>query len=586
MGVSDENLERAKVLAEHRYRAVLEVRAGQPVSEVAARYGVSRQSVSTWCKRYADEGLDGLQERSRRPHSSPARVSAVVEAQICEMRREHRRWGARRIVFELSRAGLPVAPGRATVHRILVRNGLVRPQEQRHPRKYKRWQRETPMQLWQLDLVGGIHLADGRECKLLSGIDDHSRFVVVAAVLERPSGNAVVEAFIEATNTFGVPFEVLTDNGKQFTGRFTRPLPVEVLFERTCREMGVTQRLTKRRSPTTTGKVERWHQTLRRELLDEAGAFADLATAQRAIDSWVDSYNEQRPHQSLDMVTPASLFRARPTVAPAITVPGDDGGQGPAAPPMPAALGEGVAVEFEVIVPRSGSFPVAGQQVWMGRQFAGRSVTIWAGLVSIHIVLDGMIFKTVPSRLTDSHLSQLLGRGGRPAGPEPSAAALPIGRPLPPAVAIELDRTATRDGVVQVGGHNISLGPELAGARVTLRLVHNLIHAVSDGHLVKTVPSPIDAAGRSSLRGSRRVEEPLPPRPISGPITVHRKVPRDGVTMVANQRLRVGRTYAGKTVTVVVEDTHFRIYDGGTELAVHPRTTKKWVRIYKAGIRK
>ena len=137
------------------------------------------------------------------------------------------------------------------------------------------------MQLWQLDLVGGIHLADGRDCKLLSGIDDHSWFVVIATVLERPSGNAVVDAFVKATNTFGVPFEVLTENGKQFTGRFTRPLPVEVLFERTCRELGVTQRLTKRRSPTTTGKVERWHQTLRRESLYEVGAFADLETAQR-----------------------------------------------------------------------------------------------------------------------------------------------------------------------------------------------------------------------------------------------------------------------------------------------------------------
>ncbi len=100
---------------------------------------------------------------------------------------------------------------------------MVVPQAQRHKRKYKRWQRETPMALWQLDLVGGIYLADGRECKLLSGIDDHSRFVVSAAVLAIPSGRAVADAFTAAMRVYGVPSEVLTDNGKQFTGRFTAP---------------------------------------------------------------------------------------------------------------------------------------------------------------------------------------------------------------------------------------------------------------------------------------------------------------------------------------------------------------------------
>jgi hypothetical protein len=106
---------------------------------------------------------------------------------------------------------------------------------------------------------------------------------------------------------------VLTDNGKQFTGKFTRPLPVEVLFERICRDHGITARLTKRRSPTTTGKIERFHRTFRRELLDETGAFESIEAAQTAIDEWVHAYNTVRPHQSLDMATPATLFRSRAT---------------------------------------------------------------------------------------------------------------------------------------------------------------------------------------------------------------------------------------------------------------------------------
>jgi transposase InsO family protein len=104
-------------------------------------------------------------------------------------------------------------PARATVHRVLVRNGLVAAEEQQHPRKYRRWQREAPMHLWQLDLVGGIPLADGRECKMVTGIDDHSRFIVIAAVVVVPSGRAVCAAFTAAMHRYGVPFEVLSDNG-------------------------------------------------------------------------------------------------------------------------------------------------------------------------------------------------------------------------------------------------------------------------------------------------------------------------------------------------------------------------------------
>src|SRR5260370_20401042 len=168
------------------------------------------------------------------------------------------------------------------------------------------------MERWQVELVGGVPLADGRECKMVTGIDDHSRFVVISAVVAVPSGRAVCAAFTAAMRRYGVPFEVLSDNGKQFTGRHTRPQPVEVLFERVCRENGITTRLTKPRSPTTTGKIERWHKTLRRELLDAAGPFPDVETAQASIDAWVDGYNHTRPHQSLAMATPATLFRPAP----------------------------------------------------------------------------------------------------------------------------------------------------------------------------------------------------------------------------------------------------------------------------------
>jgi transposase InsO family protein len=158
--------------------------------------------------------MPGLVDRSRRPKTSPSRVDAEVEAAICGLRRQHPRWGARRIAFELGQRGIAAVPGRATVHRVLARNGLVKPQEQQRKRAYRRWQRDAPMQLWQMDIVSGVPLADGRSAKLVTGVDDHSRFVVICAVVMIPTGRAVCEAFAAAMRRYGVPGEMLTDNGK------------------------------------------------------------------------------------------------------------------------------------------------------------------------------------------------------------------------------------------------------------------------------------------------------------------------------------------------------------------------------------
>jgi transposase InsO family protein len=375
---------------ELRYRAVLAVLAGESVTAVAARYGASRQSVYCWVERYRDEGLVGLQDRSRRPVSCPQRIPAELESLVCELRRTWPRWGARRIVHELTRRKVEPVPSRSTVYRALVRNDLVEPQEQQHKRKYKRLERDAPMQLWQMDIMSGVFLVGGRECKLVTGIDDHSRYVVVAKVVVRPTGRAVCDALAEAVERHGVPSELLTDNGKQFTGRFTKPLPAEVLFERFCRENGITQLLTKRRSPTTTGKIERWHQTLRHELLDECGEFADIDAAQAAIDAWVSAYNTERPHQALGMRTPSQRFRPAPPTAldrlqGTLNGPTQSYDASPASSRAVAALpapmqraGQPQPFELDLLVPAGGCLSLAGtQQVWLGPALSGRIVTVW-----------------------------------------------------------------------------------------------------------------------------------------------------------------------------------------------------------------
>ena len=131
-------------VVEQRYRAVLDVVAGVPVTEVAARYEVSRQSVHSWVRRYQDSGLAGLMDRSKRPDSCPHQIPAGVEVVVCELRREHPRWGPRRIVHELGRAGVVPVPSRMSVYRVLVRHGFIGPQPRKRPRSsYVRWEREV-----------------------------------------------------------------------------------------------------------------------------------------------------------------------------------------------------------------------------------------------------------------------------------------------------------------------------------------------------------------------------------------------------------------------------------------------------------
>jgi transposase InsO family protein len=298
---------------EPRYQAVLAVvQDGWKVVEVARRLGVSRQSVHAWIDRYQREGLVSLADHSHRPASCPHQMPAELEAAICEIRRAHPGWGPLRIEHELKRAGAKPMPSRSSIYRCLKRHSLIELRRRRKRRdEFRRWERERPMQLWQMDVMGGVLLDDGTELKVVTGVDDHSRFCIAAGLVRRATSKAVCEVLAASLRRFGIPDEILTDNGKVFTGRFG-PQPVEVMFDRICRENGISHRHTGVRSPTTTGKIERFHQSLRKEFLADR-AFRSLKAAQAALDAWVSDYNTTRPHQALDMATPADRFRLEPT---------------------------------------------------------------------------------------------------------------------------------------------------------------------------------------------------------------------------------------------------------------------------------
>lgn len=304
-------------MAEQRYVAVMAVIAdGLSISQVAEKSGVSRQTLHAWLARYEAAGLEGLVDRSHRPVSCPHQMPAAVEAALLELRRSRPYWGPRRLVFELKKRWVSPVPSESAAYRALVRAGMIDPSvRDRRSRKWKRWERGAPMELWQMDVVGGFALADGSSAKALTGVDDHSRMCVSAKLMARERTRAVCDGLRAALATYGAPEQLLTDNGKVFTGRFHHP-PVEVLFDAICREHGIEHLLTQPRSPTTTGKIERFHRSLRAEFLSAHAPFANLKVAQQALDELVDYYNNARPHQGLDMATPAQRFATRPAPAP------------------------------------------------------------------------------------------------------------------------------------------------------------------------------------------------------------------------------------------------------------------------------
>lgn len=211
-------------VVEQRLDAVRAVLGGADVVEVARHVGVHRSTLHRWVGRYLMEQLPGRADRSHRPHGCPRQVAEAVE--VAEMRREHPRWGSWRIRLEMPRRPGPWAsegiavPSERAIDRILHRHGLLCARPRKRSRdSYVRFERPGPMQLWGMDIVGGISLANTatgelREAKVVTAVDDHSRFCVIAKVVERATARAVCLALAEALVRFGVPEEIITGNGK------------------------------------------------------------------------------------------------------------------------------------------------------------------------------------------------------------------------------------------------------------------------------------------------------------------------------------------------------------------------------------
>lgn len=340
------------------------------------------------------------------------------------------------------------------------------------------------------------------------------------------------------------------------------------------------------RQPTPTNFVEpRFHQTLRREPLDDHPPFATIADAQAALDRFRREYNTDRPHQALDMNAPTDRFHTEPVdelglrLPPSLTEAADPApaqAPAPVLPPLPLprprpatdADAGGIAVLVDRAVPQSGNLTVCGQQFWFGPAHAGMVVTLHADTTVIHLLRDGQRIKTVPSRLTTAHLGQLLADGGRPA----TATLAEPG-------TLEVDRLVNACGSVSLAGSQHPTGYHLAGQRVTLRFDGTVMHILDmQRTLIRTLSNPI--TDPQLLRDAR----PGGPPPLvpDTPAPVQRRVSSRGMIQVAWQRIQVGIGYAGLTVTVTSTDQTFLIHNGDELLAEVPRVTDRPIARFKA----
>ena len=290
---------------------------GANLRELCRRWGLSPGTAYKWLGRYRAEGLAGLRDRSRRPLSSPERTCEAMEEAVLAVREANPAWGGRKIRKVLERDGVADRPAASTITAILRRHNKLDGPRAGEKRDWTRFECAAPNELWQMDFKGHFALDAGR-CHPLTVLDDHSRYALEIGACANEQGGTVRARLECVFARYGLPLRILTDNGSPWGtssgGQRHTPLTVWLL------DLGVGVIHGRPYHPQTQGKDERFHRTLKAEVL-AANRLADLAQAQRAFDAWRQVYNTRRPHEALAMATPASRYAMSPRAMPATITP-------------------------------------------------------------------------------------------------------------------------------------------------------------------------------------------------------------------------------------------------------------------------
>ena len=285
----------------------LALQPGSNKRELCRRFGISAPTAYKWLKRYEMHGQEGLQTRSRRPISSPNLTQPALEAEVIKLRQDQPAWGGRKISSMLDRR---IAP--STVTNVLHRHGLILPPDNERQEARKRFEHEAPNDLWQMDFKGHFAIQQGR-CHPLTLLDDHSRFSLAIEACANEQKGTVQQKLTDVFRRFGLPARLNLDNGPPW-GSPRNPGELSELSIWLVR-LGIRVSFSRPRHPQTNGKLERFHRSLKAEVLS-GSHFRNLAEAQVAFDRWREIYNHQRPHEALGYQAPMSRYRSSPWTYP------------------------------------------------------------------------------------------------------------------------------------------------------------------------------------------------------------------------------------------------------------------------------
>lgn len=312
-----------KSVTEQRKEFVLLARnAGSNISQLSQRFGISRKTAYKWLARYDPQAPDGaLKDRSRRPLTSPNQSSLELEQQVLAVRAAHGAWGARKIAWILKREhALDIAP--STVNSILHRHNCISESASQAATPWHRFEHEAPNDLWQIDFKGHFALSQSPiRCHALTAIDDHSRYNIVLKALAQETRVEVQTALIEAFERYGLPQRINADNGPPWgvAARVSNRRPLTQLGVWLIR-LGIQLSHSRPLHPQTNGKDERFHRTLKAELITRKNLL-DMSHTQQEFDAWRQIYNHHRPHEAIQMQTPSQRYQTSQRIYDPILAP-------------------------------------------------------------------------------------------------------------------------------------------------------------------------------------------------------------------------------------------------------------------------
>lgn len=294
------------------------------VSDLCRRFKITRKTGYKWIERYKEKGQSGLKDQSKRPHHSHNKTKAEIEEYVIDLRKSDPEWGSKkihRLMCNDRKTGkykYEIVPCKTTITKILGRNGLIDPNRSKLMMDFERFVRQYPNELWQMDYKGWFRLMNKQQCHPLTITDDHSRFNICLKACKNQQELTVKNALINVFRKYGLPYMMLTDNGSPWGAsgnEYNEGIRSYTAFDKWFIQLNIKLIHGRPYHPQTQGKEERFHKTLKQELIDHE-QFYDHEYCQKRFDVWREKYNCIRPHEALDFKTPAELYEPSSRVYP------------------------------------------------------------------------------------------------------------------------------------------------------------------------------------------------------------------------------------------------------------------------------